>query len=97
MNKQNHTSDMAISLTADKAIVLFEFLFRFIYSGNLAIVDQTEESALSSLLARFEEQLVSPFQNDNGDQTAGGGQQCDCHEKGVERSGESHARPLYAV
>jgi len=42
MNKHNDTSKVQISLTADEALVLFEFLSRFEESSELTIVDQAE-------------------------------------------------------
>jgi hypothetical protein len=50
MNKHNDTSGVQISLTADEALVLFEFLSRFEKSNELSIVDQAEERALSNQL-----------------------------------------------
>jgi hypothetical protein len=64
MSKHNDTSEVQISLTADEALVLFEFLSRFEESNELTIVDQAEERALSNLLGPVQKQLVSPFQHD---------------------------------
>jgi hypothetical protein len=64
MNKHNDTSEVQISLTADEALVLFEFLNRFEESNELTIVDQAEERALSNLLGPLQKQLVLPFQED---------------------------------
>jgi len=64
MNKHNNTSEAQISLTADEALVLFEFLSRFEKSSELTIVDQAEVWALSNLLGPLQEQLVPPFQQD---------------------------------
>lgn len=64
MNQHNDTSELHISLTADEALVLFEFLSRFEESNELTIVDQAEERALSNLLGPLQKQLVSPFQQD---------------------------------
>lgn len=68
MNKHNDTSEVQISLTADEALVLFEFLSRFEESNKLTIVDQAEERALSNLLGPLQKQLVRPFQEDYVDQ-----------------------------
>lgn len=68
MNKHNDTSEVQISLTADEALVLFEFLSRFEESNELTIVDQAEERALSNLLGPLQKQLVSPFQEDYAEQ-----------------------------
>jgi hypothetical protein len=64
MNKHNDTSEVQISLTADEALVLFEFLSRFEESNELTIVDQAEGQALSNLLGPIQKQLVPPFQQD---------------------------------
>lgn len=64
MNQHNDTSEVQISLTADEALVLFEFLSRFEESNELTIVDQAEERALSNLLGPLQKQLVPPFQDD---------------------------------
>ncbi len=64
MNKQSDTSEVRISLSADEALVLFEFLSRFDESNELTIVDQAEERALSNLLGPLQKQLVPPFQQD---------------------------------
>ncbi|KFC61470.1 hypothetical protein [Massilia sp. LC238] len=64
MNKQSNTSEVQISLSADEALVLFEFLSRFDESNELTIVDQAGERALSNLLGPLQKQLVPPFQQD---------------------------------
>jgi hypothetical protein len=64
MSKLNDTSEVQISLTADEALVLFEFLSRFEESNELTIVDPAEERALSNLLGPLQKQLASPFQHD---------------------------------
>ena len=64
MNKHNDTSEVQIALTADEALVLFEFLSRFEESNELTIVDQAEERALSNLLGPLQKQLVAPFHED---------------------------------
>lgn len=64
MITHNDTSKIQISLTADEALILFEFLSRFEESNELAIVDQAEKWALSNLLGPLQKQLVSPFQED---------------------------------
>lgn len=50
-----------LELTADEALVLFEFLARYEESNSLNIVDQAEQCALWGLQALFEKQLVEPF------------------------------------
>jgi hypothetical protein len=64
MRKHRDIPKVQIALTADEAIVLFEFLSRFDESDALTIVDQAEARALSNLLGLFQKQLVSPFQHD---------------------------------
>ena len=64
MNKHNDTSEVQISLTADEALVLFEFLNRFEESSELTIADQAEVWVLSNLLGPLQKQLVPPFQKD---------------------------------
>jgi hypothetical protein len=64
MSKHSDTPEVHISLTADEALVLFEFLSRFEKSSDLTIVDQAEERALWNLLCLFQKQLVSPFRLD---------------------------------
>jgi len=56
-----------IELTADEALVLFEFLSRYENSEALAIEHQAERRALQNLLALLERQLVEPFRADYAD------------------------------
>jgi hypothetical protein len=53
-----------LELTADEALVLFEFLSRFSDTESLVIVDQAEQRALWNLLCLLETQLVEPFRPD---------------------------------
>ncbi len=53
-----------LELTADEALVLFEFLTRYGESSSLNIVDQAEQRALWNLQCLFEKQLVEPFRPD---------------------------------
>jgi hypothetical protein len=53
-----------LELTADEALVLFEFLSRYGESDTLSIVDQAEQRALWNLQCLFEKQLVEPFCTD---------------------------------
>lgn len=53
-----------LELTADEALVLFEFLSRYSDSNILAIEDQAEQRALWNLLCLLEKQLVEPFRPD---------------------------------
>ncbi len=52
---------ITINLSKAQALVLFEFLSRFIQEGTLDIVDQAEERVLSNLLGKLEKQLSEPF------------------------------------
>jgi len=53
--------DVTVTLTADEAVVLFEFLRRFSDTDKLTIEDQAEERALWNLCCVFEKGLVVPF------------------------------------
>ena len=53
--------DVQFTITADEAIVLFEFLQRFSNKDKLVIEDQAEERALWNLCCVFEKNLVVPF------------------------------------
>lgn len=59
-----------LELTADEALVLFEFLSRYSESDQLSIVDQAEQRALWNLQCLFERQLVEPFRSDHEEQLA---------------------------
>lgn len=50
-----------IEIGADEALVLFEFLQRFVESDSLTIEDQAEERVLWNLCGLLEKQLVAPF------------------------------------
>jgi len=50
-----------LALTADEALVLFEFVSRFTDSDQLAIADQAEASALWKLCGQLEKVLTEPF------------------------------------
>ena len=53
--------DVALVLTKDEALVLFEFLSRFDQTGELLVVDQAEERALWNLTCVLEKVLAEPF------------------------------------
>ncbi len=53
-----------LELTADEALVLFEFLSRYSESNSLGVEDQAEQRALWNLQCLFERQLVEPFRPD---------------------------------
>ena len=55
---------VTLQLSADEALVLFEFLGRFSTQEVLRIEDQAEERALWNLECLLEEQLVEPFSAD---------------------------------
>lgn len=61
----------SIDLTADEALVLFEFLQRFSESDVLAIQDQAEERALWNLCCLLEKRLVIPFASNYQELLAG--------------------------
>ena len=52
---------VAITLSQDEALVLFEFLWRFVQDDDLRIEDQAEETVLADLLCVLEKHLVAPF------------------------------------
>jgi hypothetical protein len=53
-----------VALTGDEALVLFEFLARYVESDAIVIEDQAEQRALWNLLGLLEKQLVEPFASD---------------------------------
>ncbi len=59
--------DVPLVLSSDEALVLFEFLSRFVDTDRLEIIDQAEEVALWRLLGNLEKVLVVPFQPDYHD------------------------------
>ena len=50
-----------LELSADEALVFFEFVSRFTDSDQLSIADQSEARALWNLCGRLEKQLSEPF------------------------------------
>jgi hypothetical protein len=50
-----------LELTADEAIVLFDFLSRFASTDNLTIEDEAERRALWNLQCVLEKSLVEPW------------------------------------
>ena len=54
--------NILIPLTADEAVVLFEFLQRFSSTDELTIEDQSEQRALWNLCCLFEKHLSVPFE-----------------------------------
>lgn len=59
-------SEVHITLTADEALVLFEFLRRYSDSGQLNIIDQAEQRPLWNLCCIFEKKSVAPFNMEYG-------------------------------
>jgi hypothetical protein len=53
--------DVTVQLTADEALVLFEFLQRFSETEVLSIQDQAEERALWNVGCLLEKSLSEPF------------------------------------
>jgi hypothetical protein len=52
---------LAVSLSRDEALVLFEFLSRFEQDERLSIEDPAEDHVLTKRLAHLERGLVEPF------------------------------------
>ena len=52
---------VSLELSADEALVLFEFVSRFTESDQLSIADQAETRTLWNLCGRLEKQLSAPF------------------------------------
>ena len=50
-----------LELSADEALVFFEFVSRFTDSDQLSIADQAEPQTLWNLCGRLEKQLSEPF------------------------------------
>lgn len=61
------STDVQISLTADEAIVLFEFVRRYADLDKLTIVDQAEQRALWNLCCVFERGILAPLEGDWAD------------------------------
>lgn len=57
---------MTLDLSADEALVLFEFLSRWDETGTFDLVDQAEQRVLWDVLAGLEGQLTEPFSPDYG-------------------------------
>jgi hypothetical protein len=72
MSRQNRPENMTkepsssvqISLSADEAVVLFEFVRRYSDSDALTIVDQAEQRALWNLCCIFERGPLSSIEGD---------------------------------
>jgi len=62
--------NVAISLTPDEALVLFEFASRFTDSDALALEHTSERVALWNLTALLEKVLAAPLQPDYNKQLA---------------------------
>ena len=56
-----------LELSSDEALVLFEFLSRFVDKEQLEISDQSEKRVLWDLQATLEKKLVEPFRADYND------------------------------
>ena len=55
------SDEIALTLTRDEALVLFEFVSRFSDTDELSIIDQAEERALWNLTCVLEKVLSEPF------------------------------------
>ena len=53
-----------LELTADEALVVFEFAFRYSDTDTSTAVEQAEQRALWNLQCLFERQLIEPFRPD---------------------------------
>lgn len=60
----NPDTPVQITLTADEAVVLFEFVRRFSDSDVLSIVDQAEQRVLWNLCCIFERGALSSIEGD---------------------------------
>jgi len=60
----NPSPSVQISLTADEAVVLFEFVRRFSDSDVLSIVDRAEQRALWNLCCIFERGALAEIEGD---------------------------------
>lgn len=58
---QESQQPVHLELSADEALVFFEFVSRFTDSDQLSIADQAEARALWNLCGRLERQLSEPF------------------------------------
>lgn len=63
-------SRIRIELTADEALVLFEFLQRFSDSDMLTLEDQAEQQVLWNLCCLMEKSLSAPFASNYGELVA---------------------------
>ncbi len=52
---------LEVELTAEEALVLFEFLSRFAEDEKLEIIDQAEKEVLMGILCSLESKLAEPF------------------------------------
>lgn len=57
---------MTLDLSADEALVLFEFLSRWQETGTFDLVDQAEQRVLWDVLASLEKNLAEPFSPEYG-------------------------------
>jgi hypothetical protein len=60
----DQATDVQLVLTADEAVVLFEFLRRYSDSNDLTIVDQAEQRALWNLCCVLERGALAPITGD---------------------------------
>jgi hypothetical protein len=58
---QDAPHSVHLQMSADEALVFFEFLSRFADSDQLSIADQAETRTLWNLCGRLERQLSGPF------------------------------------
>lgn len=63
----NTNDSVAIELTADEALVLFEFLQRYTDTDLLRVEHQAEQRMLWNLGCLLEKAIAVPFRSDYGD------------------------------
>ncbi len=61
MMPSNKPNEIHVSLTPDKALVLFDFPSRYSGTGELRIEDQAEQRVLWDLCCLLEKELIEPF------------------------------------
>jgi hypothetical protein len=65
-----NTQDVTVELTRAEALVLFEFLARYMKEERLEIEDQAEQRVLWDICASLEKILAEPFAPDYVDLVA---------------------------
>ena len=60
-NQEGSHESVAVSLSNQEALVLFELLVRFCDKGKLTIEDAAEQRVLCDVLSQLESTLLDPF------------------------------------